>query len=307
MAGTKFFDPMAGTKPPQAEFAERLMGLSGGLAIAAGLFAQATLPIKPAWLVVELGLGVLWLASWWGVRGGRSLAIIGATVLCVISIPVTGAMFILLTLFAQSNSGALVMLCDVIRLALALVIILLLWTTGSRRYFRYVRGGGALEPRPRRTLGRPHRDSSLSRAAAPPTDEDVRALSDFLQADGQAEYPESGLAEAALTEAAIRRFGRRPAKPQVARYAAEVVAGQDVPRADVWPDAAKKLLLAAISGRPARGIDPRVRRATSGALLTALAPSDHGDAAMAEEFLVAARDRAGRSPGWRHGMEPTAH
>ena len=303
MAGTKCFDPMVGTKPPEAKFAERLMGLAGGLAIAAGLFAQATLPIKVAWLAVDLVSGVLWLASWRGVKDGRPLALIGAMVVGVVSIPVTGVMLILLSLFAQSKAGVLLMLGDVIRLALALVIISLLWTPAARRYFRYVRGGGVLELRPGRTPGRRYRDSSLAPAAAPPADEDVRALRDFLRADGQAEYPDSELAAAALAEAAIRRFGRRPAKPQVTRYAAEVVAAQEVPRADVWPRAAEKLLLAAIRGRPARGIDPRVRRATSGVLLTALAPSDHENPAVTEEFLASARERSDR---WQVRVEVVA-
>src|ERR1700727_1953508 len=115
-----------------------------------------------------------------------------------------------------------------------------------------------------------------------------------VRARGRGPRASAGPAAAALAEAAIRRFGRRPAKPQVTRYAAEVVAAQEVPRAEVWPCAAEKLLLAAIRGRAARGIDPRVRRATSGVLLTALAPSDHENPAVTEEFLASARERSDR-------------
>jgi hypothetical protein len=283
---------MLGTKPESTEFAERLMYLSGGLAVAAGLFAWLTTGATVYWLAVELALGMLWLGATRAIQAGRPLARIAATVLCVISIPVTGIMLILLSLFGGNWPGVIVMFCDVIRLPLPLVIILLLWRPGSRRYFRYVREGGQVEPRPRWTLGRMSYGTSLPRAEGPVTDEDVRLLRDYLQAGGQAEYPDSGLAAAALAEAAARRFGKRATRLQVADYVAEILAIPGVPRQDVWPRAAERLLLAALRGWSARGIDPRVRRATSGVLLRALAPADHANGAATEEFLVAARRRA---------------
>jgi hypothetical protein len=286
---------MLGTKPSSAKCAGQLMCLSGGLAIAAGLFAWATTPATVYWLAVELTVGVLWLGASTAVRAGRLLVIITATVLCVVSIFVTGAMLVLLSLFAQTGPGAIVMLGDVIRLPLTVLIIVFLWTPGSRRYFRYVREGGPVEPRPRWTLGRQRKESSLPRAAAPVSDEDVRVLRNFLQAGGQAEDPDSGLAAAALAEGAARRFGRRATRRQVADYVAEVLAGPGVPREDVWPRAAEKLLLGASRRRPARGINPQVRRATSGVLLRALAPADHANAGATEEFLAAARSRSDRS------------
>jgi hypothetical protein len=135
---------------------------------------------------------------------------------------------------------------------------------------------------------------SPPRAEGPVTDEDVRLLRDYLRAGRQGEYPDSWLAAAALTEAAVRRFGKRATRDQVVDYVAKVLASPGVPLQDVWPRAAEKLLLAALRGRPARGIDPQVRRVTSGVLLRALAPADHANGAVTEEFLVAARRRAGQ-------------
>jgi hypothetical protein len=286
---------MLGARPESTEFAERLMYVSGGLAIAAGLLAWLTTPATVYWLAVELTVGVLWLGAARALRGGRPLARIAASVLCVISVPLTGAMLILLTLFAATWPGVIVMLCDVIRLPLPVAIIVLLWTPGSRRYFRYVQEGGQVEPRPRRTLGRKSHEAPPPHAERAVTDEDVRLLRDYLQAGGQAEYPDSELAAAALAEAAVRRFGRRATRPQVADYVAEVLARPGVPVQDVWPRAAKELLLAALRGRQARGIDPQVRRATSGVLLRALAPDGHANPAVGEEFLAAASTRASRS------------
>jgi hypothetical protein len=121
---------MLGTKPESTEFAERLMYLSGGLAVAAGLFAWLTTRATVYWLAVELALGMLWLGATRAIQAGRPLARIAATVLCVISIPVTGIMLILLSLFAGNWPGVIVMFCDVIRLPLPLVIIVLLWRPG---------------------------------------------------------------------------------------------------------------------------------------------------------------------------------
>ena len=137
---------MPGTKPESTESAKRLMYLSCGLAVAAGLFAWLTTGVTVYWLAVELALGVLWLGAARAIQGGRPPVRIAATVLCVISIPVTGIMLILLSLFAANWPGVIVMFCDVIRLLLPLMIIVLLWTPGSRRYFRYVRGGGRPDP-----------------------------------------------------------------------------------------------------------------------------------------------------------------
>jgi hypothetical protein len=114
---------MLGTKPSSAKCAGQLMCLSGGLAIAAGLFAWATTPATVYWLAVELTVGVLWLGASTAIRAGRLLVIITATVLCVVSIFVTGAMLVLLSLFAQTGPGAIVMLGDVIRLPLTVLII----------------------------------------------------------------------------------------------------------------------------------------------------------------------------------------
>jgi hypothetical protein len=122
-----------GANPKSTEFAERLMYISGGLAIAAGLLAWLTTPATVYWLAVELAVGALWVGAARALRSGRSSARIAATVLCVISIPLAGVMLILLTLFAASWPGAIVMLCDVIRLALPVLVIVLLWTPGSRR------------------------------------------------------------------------------------------------------------------------------------------------------------------------------
>ena len=124
---------MLGAKPDSAEFAERLMYISGGLAIAAGLFAWLTTPATVYWLAVELTVGLLWLGAARALRGGRLSARIAATALCVITVPLTGVMLILLTLFAATWPGVVVMLCDVIRLPLPVAIIVLLWTSGSRR------------------------------------------------------------------------------------------------------------------------------------------------------------------------------
>lgn len=283
--------PMLGTKPESTEFAEQLMYLSGGLAVAAGLFAWLTTGATVYWLAAELALGMLWLGATRAIQAGRLLARIAATALCVISIPVIGIMLILLSL-GGNWPDVIVMFCDLFRLPPLLVIIVLLWTPGSRRYFRYVREGGQVEPRPRWTPGRMSYGTSLPRAGGPVTDEDVRLLRGYLQVGGQVGYPDSGLATAALAEAAARRFGRRATRLQVADYVAEVLASPGVFRQNVWPRAAEKLLLAALRGRPARGIDPRVRRAASGVLLRALAPADHANGAATEEFLVAARRRA---------------
>lgn len=285
---------MLGARPESTEFAERLMHVSGGLAIAAGLFAWLTIPVTLYWVAVELTVGVLWFAATMALRTGRALARIAAAVLCVISIPLTGIMLILLSLFAATWPGVIVMLCDVIGLPLPVAIIVLLWTPGSRRYFRYVHEGGQVEPRPRRTLRRKSQEASPPHADGAVTAEDVRRLRDYLQADGQAEYPDSELAAAALAEAAVRRFGRRASRPQVADYVAEILARPGIPAQDVWPRAAKELLLAALRGRQARGIDPRVRRATSGVLLRALAPDGHANPAVGEEFVAAASSRADR-------------
>jgi hypothetical protein len=285
---------MLGAKPDSTEFAERLMYVSGGLAIAAGLFAWLTLPVTVYWIAAELTVGGLWLGAARALRTGRPLARIATTVLCVISVPLTGVMLILLTLFAATWSGVVVMLCDVIRLPLPVAIIVLVWTPRSRRYFRYVHEGGQIEPRPRRPLGRKSQETSPPHAEGAVSDEDVRLLRDYLQAGGLAEYPDSELAAAALAEAAVRRFGRRATRPEVADYVAELLARPGVPAQDVWPRAAKELLLAALRGRQARGIDPPVRRATSGVLLRALAPDGHANQTVEEEFLAAASSRADR-------------
>ena len=133
---------MLSAKPQCTEFAERLMYVSGGLAIAAGLFAWLTTPATAYWLAAELTVGVLWLGAARTLRRGRPSARIAATVLCVISVPLTGVMLILLTLFAATWPGLIVMLCDVIRLPLPVAIIVLLWIPGSRRCHRYVHEGG---------------------------------------------------------------------------------------------------------------------------------------------------------------------
>jgi hypothetical protein len=137
---------MRGSKPESAEFAERLRYVSGGLAIAAGLFAWLTTPATVYWLAVELAVGALWLGAARALRGSRPWATIAATVLCAISIPLTGVMLVLLTLFAATWPGVIVMVCDVIRLPLPVAIIVLLWTPGSRRYFGWVHESRA--PRP---------------------------------------------------------------------------------------------------------------------------------------------------------------
>lgn len=281
---------MLATKPESTQSAGQLMYLSGGLAIGAGLLAWLATGATVYWLAVELALGVLWVTAARVIRGGRWPVRVAATALCVISVPVTVVMLVLLSLFAASWPGVIVMFCDVIRLPLPVVILALLWTRGSRRYFRYVRAGGQTEPRPRWTLHR----ASAPRAEGPVTDADVRLLRDYLQQGGEAAYPESALAEAALAEAATRRFGKKATRRQVADCVTEILAKPGSPRQDVWPRSAEKLLLAAMSGRPARGIDPRVRRATSGLLLLALAPAGHDNAAATEEFLTAARRRAGQ-------------
>jgi hypothetical protein len=59
---------MLGTKPSSAKCAGQLMCLSGGLAIAAGLFAWATTPATVYWLAVELTVGVLWLGASTAIR-----------------------------------------------------------------------------------------------------------------------------------------------------------------------------------------------------------------------------------------------
>lgn len=220
---------MLGTKPQSTEFAEQLMYLSGGLAVADGLFAWLTTGATVYWLAVELTIGVLWLGATRAIRAGRPLARIAATALCAISIPIIGIMLILLSLLGGNWPGVIVMFCDMIRLPLPLVIIVLLWTPGSRRYFRYVREGGQVEPRPQWTLGRKSPGTSLPLAEGPVTGEDVRILRDYLQAGGQAEYPDNRLAAAALAEAAHRRFGRRATRPQVAGYVAEVLASPGAP------------------------------------------------------------------------------
>jgi hypothetical protein len=283
---------MLGTKPESTRFAEQLMYLSGGLAIAVGLFSWVATPATPYLLAVELGVGALWLGATRAIRSGRLFAVIAATVLCIVSILVTGSLLGLTMLLVQTNAGVIVMLCDLFRLPLPVGIIVLLWTPGSRRYFRYVREGGQVEPRPRWTLRRKPEGTSPPHAEGPATDEDVRLLRDYLRAGGQAEYPDSGLAAAALAEAAVRRFGRRATRRQVADYVAEVLASPGFPRRDVWPRAAEKLLLAGLHDRTARGVDPRVRHTTSGVLLRALAPDGRANAASAEEFLAAARSRA---------------
>jgi hypothetical protein len=280
---------MLGTKPESTRFAEQLMYLSGGLAIAVGLFSWVTTPATVYLLAVELGVGALWLGATRVLRSGRLPAIVAATVLCVVSIPVTATLILLTILLVQTNAGFIVILCDLFRLLPPVPIIVLLWTPGSRRYFRYVREGGEIEPRPRWSLGRMFQEYSPPRAEGPVTDEDVRLLRDYLQAGGQAEYPDSGLAAAALAEAAVRRLDRRATKSQVADYVAEALARPGVPSQDVWPRAAQELLLAALHGRTARRIDPRVRRATSGVLLKALAPTGQENVAAVEEFLAAAR------------------
>lgn len=281
---------MLGTKPESTESAERLMYLSAGLAAAAGLLAWLTTSANAYWLAIELALSVLWLGAVRVIRSGRPSARIAVTVLCVISIPVTGVMLILLTLFAATWQGAIVMLGDVIRLPLPLLILVLLWTPKSRRYFRYVREGGQTEPRPQWS----RRRASPPPAAGPVTEEDVRLLRDYLRDVGQAGYPDSRLAAAALAEAATRRFGKRATRREVADFVAQLLETPGVSRQDVWPRAAQELLLAAIRGRPVRGIDERVRRATSGVLLRALAPVGHPNEAATEEFLIAARRRAGQ-------------
>lgn len=118
----------------------------GGLAIAAGLFAWLTIPVTVYWVAVELTVGVLWLGAPRALRTGPPWARIATTVLCVISIPLTGSMLVLLTLFAATWPGVIVMLCDVIRLPLPVAIIALLWTSGSKRYFRYVHEGARSSP-----------------------------------------------------------------------------------------------------------------------------------------------------------------
>ncbi len=81
------------------------MHVSGGLAIAAGLFAWLTIPVTLYWVAVELTVGVLWFAATMALRTGRPSARIAAAVLCVISIPLTGIMLILLSLFAATWPG----------------------------------------------------------------------------------------------------------------------------------------------------------------------------------------------------------
>ena len=88
------------------------------------------------------------------------------------------------------------------------------------------------------------------------TDEDVRLLRDYLQEGGQAAYPDSGLAAAALAETATRRFGKRTTRHQVADFVAQIPATRGVSHQDVGPRSTEKLLLAALRGRPARGIHP---------------------------------------------------
>lgn len=270
------------------------MRASAALAIGAGVFARLTMPVTAYWVAAELTVGVLWLAARTALRAGRPLAAIWATVLGVVSMLLAGVMFILTSFFDSTWAGAVDMLVDVIRLAVTLAIIGLVWTAGSRRWSRYIRAGGEVEPRPRRTPGRWLKPASARQTAGAVTDEDVRALRDYLAAGGQADYPDSDLAAAALAEAAWRRFGRRPTRPQVARYVAEVLDRPGVPAQDVWPRAATELLLAGLRSRPVRGIDPQVRRATSGVLLTALAPDGHANPTGGEEFLAAAVSRADR-------------
>src|SRR6266404_5759245 len=177
---------MLGAKPESMEFAEQLMCLSGGLAVANGLFAWLTTRATVNWLAVELGVGVLWLGMTIAIRTGRPLARIAATVLSVISMPVIGIMILVASLFGGNWPDVIVMFVDVIRLPLALAIVALLWTPGSRRYLRYVGAGGQVEPRPLWTLGRRSHGTSLPKAEGPVSDEEVGLLRDYLQAGGQA-------------------------------------------------------------------------------------------------------------------------
>ena len=130
---------MVAAKPWSLELAEQLMWLSGGLAVANGLFAWLTAGATVYLLLVELGIGALWLGMTVAIRTGRLVASIGATALALVSVPVIGILALLASLLAGNVPGLIVMFVDVIRLPIALVIAVLLWTPGSCRHLRNVR------------------------------------------------------------------------------------------------------------------------------------------------------------------------
>lgn len=136
---TRYSCRMVAAKPGSLECAEQLMWLSGGLAVANGLFAWLTAGATVNLLLVELGIGALWLWMTVAVRTGRLVARIGATALALVSVPVIGIMALLASLLAGNDPGVVVMFVDVIRLPIALVIAVLLWTSRSRRDLRHVR------------------------------------------------------------------------------------------------------------------------------------------------------------------------
>ena len=84
---------MAAAEPESLEFAEQLMGLSGGRAVANGLFAWLTTGATVNLLPVELGIGAPWLGMTVAIRTGRLAASTGATALALISVPVIGRPF----------------------------------------------------------------------------------------------------------------------------------------------------------------------------------------------------------------------
>jgi hypothetical protein len=269
------------------------MYLSSGLEVVNSV-TVAVATGQPGWLVGAVVGGSLWIwmartnrMGWPWARALGTVLFGAGTLLAALEILVQIG-------FLYVRGMQALIAFEVFRWVLALVIVALLWSPESSRYYRYMGREAAGQPQ-RETPGSAAAESVVARVPdIPPlvTDEEVDVLRAYIHVNGPAEFPDSDLADAAFTEVVARRFGRNPAKLDVSRYVAEVLRRPAGHGLAASPRVAERLVLAALKGQRTKGIDPKVRQATRGLLFrTIVSDESLGDNEI-EALLAAARHRA---------------